>query len=88
MEIHSIDDAVHTKTIRSKTSTADLILFDPELSWCYLAPQSKASNSPWLGKTLKGKVLMTMCGGMVVYEDTRAFGSRRVPAGQKLDRIP
>ena len=67
---------------------ADLILFDPELSWCYLAPQSKASNSPWLGKTLKGKVLMTMCGGMVVYEDTRAFGSRRVPAGQKLDRIP
>ena len=67
---------------------ADLILFDPELSWCYLAPQSKASNSPWLGKTLKGKVLMTMCGGMVVYEDTRAFGSRRLPAGQKLDRIP
>ena len=67
---------------------ADLILFDPELSWCYLAPQSKSSNSPWLGKTLKGKVLLTMCEGAVVYEDVRSFGERRLPVGRKLTEIP
>ncbi len=64
---------------------ADLILFDPELSWCYLAPQSKATNSPWLGKTLKGKVLMTFCEGSIVYEDTRNFGDRRIPVGKKMN---
>ena len=67
---------------------ADLILFDPELSWCYLAPQSKSSNSPWLGKTLKGKVLLTMCEGAVVYEDERNFGDRRLPVGKKMTSIP
>ena len=67
---------------------ADLILFDPELSWCYLAPQSKSSNSPWLGKTLKGKVLLTMCEGAAVYEDERNFGDRRLPVGKKMTSIP
>ena len=66
---------------------ADIILFDPEKSWAYLVPKSKATNSPWLGKSLKGKVLMTICGGQVAYEDTRAFAERRLPIGAKLKEI-
>ena len=63
---------------------ADLVLFDPDLRWTYLVPQSKATNSPWLGKSLTGKVLLTICGGRIVYEDTRSFGSRRLPADRKM----
>ena len=66
---------------------ADIILFDPEKTWAYLVPQSKATNSPWLGKSLKGKVVMTICGGQIAYEDTRAFGERRLPIGAKLKEI-
>lgn len=47
--------------------TADLTLFDPEAEWAYLAPKSKATNTPWLGKRLQGKVLMTIAEGEVQY---------------------
>lgn len=67
---------------------ADLVLFDPAMRWSYLVPQSKSTNSPWLGKPLRGKVLMTICGGQIAYEDTHAFGDRRQPAGAKMDAIP
>ncbi len=66
---------------------ADIVLFDPERSWAYLAPLSKSTNSPWLGKSLRGKVLMTLCGGRVAYEDSYAFGDRRIPAGMKMKHI-
>lgn len=66
---------------------ADLMLFDPERSWAYLAPQSKSTNSPWLGKSLKGKIVLTLCGGSVAYEDTQAFRARKLPAGAKMKHI-
>lgn len=69
-------------------SPADLMLFDPEKSWAYLAPLSRATNSPWLGKTLRGKVLMTMCGGRMAYLDEQALKSRRIPAGSRMKNIP
>ncbi|MBI4783763.1 MAG: dihydroorotase [Oscillatoriophycideae cyanobacterium NC_groundwater_1537_Pr4_S-0.65um_50_18] len=43
---------------------AELTLFDPQIDW-QVSPQtlhSLASNTPWLGQTLKGKVLRTFCG--------------------------
>ena len=46
-------------------------------------PESKSTNSPWLGKTLRGKVLVTICAGRVVYEDERLFAGRKLPVGSK-----
>ena len=62
---------------------ADLTIFDPAQSWAYLVPESKSTNSPWLGKTLRGKVLVTICAGRVVYEDARLFAGRKLPVGSK-----
>lgn len=47
---------------------ADLTIFDPEEKWT--VPDhfhSKASNSPFIGQELTGRVRMTICGGEVVY---------------------
>lgn len=63
---------------------ADLILFDTERRWAYLAPKSKSTNSPWLGKSLKGKILLTLCGGRVAHEDTQTLALRWLPAGTRM----
>lgn len=49
---------------------ADLTLFDPSLEWV-VDPQkflSRSSNTPLAGRTLRGKVLMTVVGGRVVWD--------------------
>lgn len=46
---------------------ADLVLFDPDASWQVKGFFSKASNSPFVGKWLHGKIKATVCGGRVVY---------------------
>ena len=49
---------------------ADIVLFDPDEEW--VVPEhfhSKASNSPFIGRKLYGKVKRTICGGKTVYED-------------------
>lgn len=49
---------------------ADLVLFDPDESWI-LNPQnlkSRGKNSPFMGKTLKGKVHYTFVDGRMVYK--------------------
>lgn len=66
---------------------ADIVLFDPARSWAYLAPQSRSTNSPWLGKSLRGKIVMTICAGNIAYEDNYAFGDRRLPVGAKMKHI-
>lgn len=48
---------------------ADLVLFDPDESWIVTSFSSKASNSPFLGKQLSGKVKYTICDGQIVYQD-------------------
>ena len=78
--------ALDAGTIREE-GPADIVLFDTEKTWAYLAPQSKSTNSPWLGKSLKGKVLMTICEGNVAFEEPGAFRNRRIPAGQKMKEI-
>ena len=64
--------------------SADLVLFDPDATWAYLAPRSRSTNSPWLGKSMTGRVLMTICGGNIVYEAERAFAERRWPANRRF----
>lgn len=49
---------------------ADLVIFDPNELWRVERFLSKSQNSPFLGKTLLGKVKKTICGGKVIYEDT------------------
>ncbi len=49
---------------------ADLMIFEPDTTW---VPEkdgflSMSSNSPWIGKELKGKVKQTFYRGKVVYE--------------------
>ena len=50
-------------------STADLCAFDPTLSWIpgRRTLQSRATNSPFVGKALKGRAMLTMVGGAVVW---------------------
>ena len=48
---------------------ADVVVFDPNAQWT-ITPQdfaSKSSNSPFIGQTVYGKVLYTLCDGNVVY---------------------
>ncbi|HAU84093.1 MAG TPA: dihydroorotase [Lachnospiraceae bacterium] len=47
---------------------ADMVIFDPDEEWTVDGFVSKASNSPFSGATLNGKVHYTICNGKVVYE--------------------
>ncbi|MGE0823900.1 MAG: dihydroorotase [Candidatus Binatia bacterium] len=48
---------------------ADVVLFDPHALWLVAADklQSKSKNTPFVGWELKGKVILTMVEGRVVY---------------------
>jgi len=51
-------------------ASADIVIFDPEEKWTVPETfRSKATNSPFIGMELYGKVKATICGGNVVYED-------------------
>lgn len=47
---------------------ADIILIDTTTEWTPQEYASKASNTPFTGWKLKGKVVKTICGGKVVYD--------------------
>ena len=46
---------------------ADLVIFDESRKWVVDGFESKSENSPFLGQTLTGKVMYTVCKGKVVY---------------------
>lgn len=46
----------------------DLVLFDKDDTWVAGDYASKSDNTPFTGKTLKGVVKYTICGGKVVYK--------------------
>lgn len=48
---------------------ADLVIFDENKSWTVEDFVSKSSNSPFVGETLYGKVIYTICNGVIVYEE-------------------
>ncbi len=50
-------------------AAADICLFDPDEEWTYdaKAGYSKSSNSPWHGRTLRGRVKTTIVDGRVVF---------------------
>lgn len=47
---------------------ADLVIFHPGEEFTVEGFRSKASNSPFTGWKLKGKVHYTICGGQIIYE--------------------
>jgi dihydroorotase len=52
-------------------AAADVCVFDPRAEWVVdpLAFASKGKNTPLAGRTLRGKVIATICGGALVYID-------------------
>ena len=54
-------------------STADLTLIDPEREWTFQVEKSRSlsRNSPFDGRTMKGKAMVTVVGGKVVHEEAR-----------------
>ncbi|HXC64032.1 MAG TPA: amidohydrolase family protein, partial [bacterium] len=59
----------------AKGADADLVLVAPDESWTVDPEkfQSKSRNTPFAGRTLKGKVKKTMVGGNWVYDDARGI---------------
>ena len=58
------------KGIIGEGKVADLTIFNPDEKYIYTEDMivSKAKNSPFIGKELKGKVKYTMVGGRIIYE--------------------
>jgi dihydroorotase len=54
----------------AKGFRADLVALDPEAEWTVDADNfaSRSRNSPFISRTLTGKVAFTLHGGRVVYE--------------------
>ncbi|MFP4660923.1 MAG: dihydroorotase [Halanaerobiales bacterium] len=57
-------------------AVADLIVFDSEKDWTVEKKmlKSKGKNTPFAGKTLKGKVQLTIVDGKIVYNDQDGKG--------------
>lgn len=56
---------------------ADVTLFDPECEWTPQSNsfQSKSSNSPWINRSLKGKVIQTFVSGKLVFDKGKILSS-------------
>ena len=72
MEKMSLNPAIlyHLEGNKGHLSTgadADLVLFDPNEKWTVKEFKSKATNSPFIGEELYGKVKYTICGGKIAY---------------------
>ena len=54
----------------STGSIADIAVFNPDQSWRVSNESlfSKGKNTPWLGKTMVGKVVLTIANGEIVYQ--------------------
>ena len=54
-------------------SVADLTLVDPEREWTFDVEESRSlsRNSPFNGRSMKGRAMVTIVDGRVVYEETR-----------------
>lgn len=50
---------------------ADIVIFNPNAEWTVDVNEfaSKGHNTPYNGKTLKGRVMATICDGKIVYKD-------------------
>lgn len=51
-------------------AAADLCLFDPQMTWTYVVKKatSKSNNSPFDGREIKGRTILTLCDGKVAHQ--------------------
>lgn len=63
----------------SAGAPADLCLFDPNRSWTVSRFHSKSANSPFVGRRFTGKVVATVVGGNVIFQND-VFPKARVTA--------
>ena len=70
VKLEELYDELIDKGIIEEGKVADLTIFNPDEKYIYTEDMivSKAKNSPFIGKELKGKVKYTMVGGRIVYE--------------------
>ena len=61
-----------------KGSPGDVTVFDPEGSWEVKNFASRASNSPFAGRTLRGRIIATFVGGQPRYIDEEGIASARI----------
>ena len=61
------------KGVIAKGMDADITIIDPERCWTVTKEDfvSKSGNSPFIGRTLRGKAVATICRGRVVYQDEK-----------------
>ena len=57
----------------ARGESADLVVVEPERRWTYDPAKgfSKSRNSPWAGKSLQGRAVVTLVGGRVVFDADR-----------------
>jgi dihydroorotase len=60
-----------TKGEIAEGKDADLVIVDAQREWAVRAEDfvSKSKNSPFVGWKLMGRVVTTICGGKVVYQE-------------------
>ena len=61
------------KGVIEEGKIADITIFDPNEEYVYTKDKivSKAKNSPFINRKLKGKVKYTIVSGDIVYKDVR-----------------
>jgi dihydroorotase len=66
-----------------KGAPADIVVFDPNTSWTFEREdiRSKSQNTPFLGYSLTGRVLLTIREGKIVHE--RKEGRARIGTGRR-----
>jgi len=66
-----------------KGAPADIVVFDPNTSWTFEREdiRSKSQNTPFLGYSLTGRVLLTIREGKIVHE--RKEGRSRIGTGRR-----
>jgi len=59
-----------TKGVLKEGFDADVVVVDPGEEWVVRKEEivSKSQNTPFIGRTLKGRVVTTICGGRVTYQ--------------------
>ncbi len=64
---------------------ADVTVTDPDAVWTLTREEiaSKSRNSPWLGRELKGRVVLTLLEGRATWEDAAAMRPRIRPAASR-----
>lgn len=67
----SCDELPRPYGVLTEGSAADLVIFNPEETFIVGNYQSKSENTPFTGMELYGKIKYTICGGEIVWENTK-----------------